>query len=109
MWLLKQLKNNRSNRLVKTIFFFLSLPQIARMKKYLIALIFTAFLLMFFVPDSSAQCAMCKRIAQTDKQNKTVDKGRSLNNGILYLLSIPYLIGAAGAIAWYRNRKKMGE
>jgi hypothetical protein len=78
------------------------------MKKFLIGLFFTASLLMFFVPDSSAQCAMCKRIAQTDKQNKIVDKGRSLNNGILYLLSIPYLLGAVGAIAWYKNRKKTG-
>ena len=78
------------------------------MKKYLIRLIFTASLLMFFWTDSSAQCSMCRRIAQTDKQSKTVDKGRSLNNGILYLLSIPYLIGAAGAIVWYKNRKKIG-
>jgi hypothetical protein len=79
------------------------------MKKFLIGLFFIASLLMFFAPDSRAQCAMCKRVAQTDKQNKTGDKGRSLNNGILYLLSIPYLIGAAGAIAWYKNKKKSGE
>jgi hypothetical protein len=79
------------------------------MKKLLIGLFFAASLLIFFVPDSNAQCAMCRRIAQTDKQNKTADKGRSLNNGILYLLSIPYLIGAAGAIAWYKNRKKTSE
>ncbi|HLG33676.1 MAG TPA: hypothetical protein VI757_02260 [Bacteroidia bacterium] len=77
------------------------------MKKYLIGLILTASLLLFFQTDSSAQCAMCRRIAQTDKENKTTDKGRSLNNGILYLLSIPYLIGAAGAIAWYKNRKTL--
>lgn len=79
------------------------------MKKYLISLFFTASLLMFFAPDSNAQCAMCKRIAETDKQNKTTDKGRSLNNGILYLLSIPYLLGATGAIVWYKNRKKTGQ
>jgi len=79
------------------------------MKKYLVSLLFTASLLMLFAPDSNAQCAMCKRIAETDKQTKTADRGRSLNNGILYLLSIPYLLGAAGAIAWYKNRKKTGE
>ncbi|MBK5286677.1 MAG: hypothetical protein JJE25_14900 [Bacteroidia bacterium] len=76
------------------------------MKKYLLGLIFTASTLLFFQTDSSAQCAMCKRVAQTDKENKTSDKGGSLNHGILYLLSIPYLIGAVGAFAWYKNRKK---
>ncbi len=79
------------------------------MKKFIISLVFSMSLLMFFQTDTNAQCAMCKRIAQTDKENKTSDKGRSLNNGILYLLSIPYLIGAAGAIAWYKNRKKTGN
>ena len=79
------------------------------MKKFLISLVFTASLLLFFRIDSNAQCAMCRRIAETDKQSKTADKGRSLNHGILYLLSIPYVIGAAGAIAWYKNRKRTGE
>ena len=79
------------------------------MKKYLICLVFTALLLMFFQTDSSAQCSMCRRVAETDKQIKTVDKGRSLNNDILYLLSIPYIIGAAGALAWYKNTKKIAN
>ena len=86
------------------------------MKKYrascrtsLIGFVFVASLLLIFQTNCSAQCAMCRRIAQTDKENKITDKGRSLNNGILYLLSIPYLIGAAGAIAWYKNRKKLPE
>ena len=77
------------------------------MKKYFVSLVLAASLLLIFQTDSSAQCAMCRRIAETSKSGKTVDKGRSLNNGILYLLSIPYLIGAAGAIAWYKNRKKL--
>lgn len=54
-----------------------------------------------------AQCAMCKRTVETDMQSKqSRSAGKSLNGGILYLLSIPYLIGAVGAIAWYKNRKK---
>ena len=80
-----------------------------RIKKYLAGLLLTASLLLVFQTDSNAQCAMCRRVAQTDKENKIRDKGRSLNNGILYLLSIPYLIGAAGAIAWYKNRKKLPQ
>jgi hypothetical protein len=79
------------------------------MKKYFINVILAASLIVVFQSDSNAQCAMCRRVAQTDKENKSIDKGRSLNNGILYLLSIPYLIGAAGVIAWYKNRKKLPE
>ena len=74
------------------------------MKKFFAGLI---VMVLVFQIESQAQCAMCRRIAETDKQSKTADRGRSLNNGILYLLSIPYLIGAAGAIAWYKNRKKL--
>ena len=79
------------------------------MKKYFVGFIFAASVLMLYPTVSNAQCAMCKRVAQSDKDNKSHDKGRSLNNGILYLLSIPYLIGAAGAIAWYKNRKRPAE
>jgi len=63
--------------------------------------------------DADAQCAMCRRIAQTNyeqqdlvSKQKEMKRGRSLNNGILYLLSVPYLIGAAGAFFWWKNRKK---
>lgn len=74
------------------------------MRKKLITILF-----LFFISASGAwsQCAMCKRTAETNfdsKQKKSA--GKSLNSGILYLLSVPYLIGAVGAIAWYKNRKK---
>ena len=66
---------------------------------FLLVVINTSFL--------QAQCAMCKRTAETDMQSKkNTSAAKSLNGGILYLLSIPYLIGAVGAIAWYKNRKK---
>jgi hypothetical protein len=66
------------------------------------------FLLAFLaVTNVSAQCAMCKRVAETDMQNKRKEtSARSLNNGILYLLSIPYLIGGVGAAMWWYNKKK---
>jgi len=50
---------------------------------------------------------MCKRTAETNIESKhNQSAGRSLNNGILYMMSVPYIIGAVGAIAWYKNRKK---
>lgn len=56
-------------------------------------------------PDLMAQCAMCRGTVES-----TVSNGRSivasqLNLGILYLLTIPYLIVAAIGYLWYRNSK----
>ena len=70
----------------------------------------TAILFLFFISLSVArsQCAMCKRTAETNFDSTSQrTAGKSLNNGILYLLSVPYLIGAVGAIAWYKSRKKV--
>lgn len=80
------------------------------MKKFFLALVlFSAFTFL----EVSAQCAMCRRIAQTNYEQqdqvakaKEAKRGRSLNNGILYLLSVPYIIGGVGAFVWWRNRRK---
>ena len=78
-------------------------------KQLLLILLFSSFVIF----ESNAQCAMCRRIAQTNYEQqdqvakqKEMKRGRSLNNGILYLLSIPYLIGGVGAFVWWRNRRK---
>ena len=76
------------------------------MKKYTSILIL-AFILLICVPKPTfSQCAMCRRIAETNMENKSNNIGKGLNKGILYMLCFPYLIGAAGGIIWYRNKKK---
>ena len=57
------------------------------------------------IPEATAQCAMCRRVAETGNENEP-KKGRGLNTGILYLLSVPYILGGVGAFMWYRSRKK---
>jgi hypothetical protein len=48
---------------------------------------------------ATAQCAMCKAAAESDEK---ANKG--LNSGIIYLLSMPYiLIGTVGYL-WWKNR-----
>ena len=76
--------------------------------KELVRKILLVFLISMSIASvSSAQCAMCKRVAESDMQNKRKETAaRSLNNGILYLLSIPYLIGGAFGIAWWMNKRK---
>lgn len=55
--------------------------------------------------DMMAQCPMCKIAAESNLENGGT-AGKGLNNGILYMLSLPYvLIGVLGFV-WYKNRKK---
>jgi hypothetical protein len=77
------------------------------MKKVVFVFLFA--LLLCDAGTSMAQCAMCRRTAETSYNNEnniTVKRGKSLNKGILYLLSVPYIIGAVGAFMWYKNRKR---
>ncbi len=71
--------------------------------------IFILFLIFLLGPVTSkinAQCPMCKTAVESSLKDKNNTKGRGLNSGILYLLSMPYLaIGVAGVL-WYRNSKK---
>jgi len=49
---------------------------------------------------SHAQCAMCSLNAENSIKGENT-QGKGLNNGILFLLSMPFLIGAGVGILWY--------
>ena len=57
----------------------------------------------FFGIPSNAQCAMC-RAALTSEGNET--KAAAVNDGIVYLMIIPYLLVGAIGYYIYRMRKK---
>lgn len=73
--------------------------------KRLLTLFFLG-LLLTATPDASAQCAMCKRNVETNREQGTNRIGRGLNKGILYLMAVPYLMGAIGIYSWMKSRKK---
>jgi hypothetical protein len=59
---------------------------------------------MFFSASSYAQCAMC-RAALNGEGNKV--KAAAVNDGIVYLMVIPYiLVGAVGYYIYRMKRKK---
>lgn len=66
-----------------------------------------AVMLLFAAAETQAQCAMCRRVVETSQDAKDNKAGRGLNNGILYLLAIPYILGSVGAVVWWKNRKKL--
>jgi len=73
-------------------------------KKYFV--FFFAVLLFFGVgvDELSAQCSMCRAVLQSE-EGQTTAKG--INNGILYLMAIPYLL--VGLVGWkiFRILKKI--
>ena len=55
--------------------------------------------------ESRAQCSMCRRVAESNLEAGE-KKARGLNTGILYLLSLPYLMGGVAGYLWCKNNKK---
>lgn len=57
------------------------------MKKFVLVLVFLALL---FLPETvEAQCAMCRAVLESEGNSETAE---GINNGIVYLMAIPYLL-----------------
>ncbi|MDH7445356.1 hypothetical protein [Aquimarina sp. 2201CG14-23] len=66
-------------------------------------IVYIMLLLMLFTIPVEAQCAMCRAVLESEEGQKTA---KGINNGIVYLMIIPYvLIGLVGYFI-YRNKKK---
>lgn len=66
-------------------------------------IIFFLFSCLFFL-RSNAQCAMCRAVLESE-EGQTAAKG--INDGIVYLMAIPYiLVGGIGYLI-YRNYSKL--
>jgi len=62
-------------------------------------------LALFFLgsEDVEAQCAMCRAVLESEEGQQTA---KGINNGIVYLMAIPYvLVGAVGFVV-FRMLKK---
>ena len=62
-------------------------------------IVFFLVSLTFFL-KSSAQCAMCRAVLESE-EGQTAAEG--INNGIMYLMAIPYiLVAGLGYFIYYR-------
>ena len=70
----------------------------------------TVLLLSIFIStlDVYAQCAMCKAVVESNLESGN-NIGSGLNDGILYLMSIPYLAILVFSIFWYLQNKRIKE
>jgi hypothetical protein len=73
-----------------------------KIEKRLCSIVFI-LLSLFFSIETNAQCAMC-RAALAGESNKAT--AEAVNDGIVYLMVIPYLLVAGIGYYIYRMRKK---
>lgn len=78
------------------------------MNKVLFSLLLVLILLTYPGAELFAQCPMCRATAETNLANGGTE-GQGLNNGILYMLLMPYVLIGTIAFLWMRNRKAMKE
>jgi hypothetical protein len=72
-------------------------------KGSIVNVLFISILFSGLSLTANAQCAMC-RAALTSEGNKT--KAEAVNDGIVYLMVIPYLLVGGIGYAIYRMKKK---
>jgi hypothetical protein len=60
---------------------------------------------VLFISSVQAQCAMCSLTAQAATENGNT-QGFGLNDGILFLLFMPYLAVIVVGILWYKKYRK---
>ena len=76
------------------------------MKKSFVVFFLIVLMVLFInLPEVTAQCPMCRMSAESNLANGGT-AGRGLNKGILYMLSLPYLLVGTLGFIWYRNKRK---
>lgn len=63
-------------------------------------------LILLIAFDTQAQCAMCRAVLESE-EGQTAAEG--INNGIIYLMAIPYILIAGIGYAIYRKFYKNQE
>lgn len=75
--------------------------------KFILSLLLISVLMVIGV-EADAQCAMCKLSAETNMKNGGTE-ARGLNAGILYLLSLPYLLLMTFLFIWWKKKKNHSQ
>ena len=65
-------------------------------------------LLCVFTKNVFTQCAMCKAVVETNLDSGDT-KGAGLNDGILFLMAIPYFLMFTFGLFYYLNKRKITE
>lgn len=70
--------------------------------------IFILFLIAISFNELKAQCAMCKAVVEANLEAGG-SAGAGLNDGILYLMAMPYISILLFCLFWYFQNKKVKQ
>ena len=73
-----------------------------------IKLVVLVILMTCFNSLSFGQCAMCKAVVEANLESGDT-KGAGLNDGILFLMSMPYIAVFLFGVFYYLQKKKTKE
>ena len=76
------------------------------MKRTIPKVLVFLWLLLFPVERALAQCAMCRAVLESNGDNAVAE---GINNGIVYLMAIPYLLVGFLIVVVYRKVKAGGN
>jgi hypothetical protein len=72
------------------------------MKKLFFAILLSLLTLSTFVP-AQAQCVMCKSQVEAARAERDDYDVAGLNKGIVYMMTVPYILMGAVGFFWYRR------
>ena len=75
-----------------------------KLLRYIGILLFVLF--TFMAQPASAQCPMCKANVESTIKGDGKKTGLGLNDGIIVLLSMPYIAFVVVGLLWYKNTKQ---
>jgi hypothetical protein len=77
------------------------------MKKILFSLLLSLFVLSAVGP-AQAQCVMCKSQVEAARAERDDYDVAGLNKGIVYMMTVPYILMGAVGFFWYRRTHPKG-
>ena len=61
------------------------------------------FIVLLFIDPMNAQCSMCRAVLESEEGQQTA---KGINNGIIYLMAIPYILVAMSSWRIYKIYRK---
>jgi hypothetical protein len=74
----------------------------SQIRKFANLLLFSVFFLLLSL-ESKAQCAMCRAVLESEEGGV---KAEAINDGIVYLMAIPYILVGLVGYAIYKIKSK---
>ena len=74
---------------------------VSRYQKFALKILFSVIILLLSV-NTNAQCAMCRAALDNDAN---VEQAKAVNDGIVFLMAVPYLLVALVGYFVYKMRK----